>query len=89
MLSSGRRILVSAISIAEALRYPFPRVVPRADRARRRTMTVDAMIVATAVRHRADMIVSIDADFVKLAKRAGIDAKTPEDFRNRQIEIDL
>lgn len=40
----------------------------------------DALIIACAIRHRADMIISLDARLIRLASEADMSAKRPSDL---------
>jgi predicted nucleic acid-binding protein len=125
MLAAGRQLVVSAVSIAEALRFSNQRVVPRHrgievvafdDQAARilgeyfrdealkqvqqevgtarRVVSIDALIVASAIRYRAEVIVAIDGDIPALVAKANVEfrvitAQTPADFQVRQTDLGL
>jgi hypothetical protein len=47
----------------------------------------DAMIVACAVRHKANVIVSTDAGIRKLAERVGLECRAPSWFVAEQTKL--
>jgi predicted nucleic acid-binding protein len=46
----------------------------------------DAMIVACAIRHRADMIVSLDGGVLTLARSAKLSGRRPVELQARQVQ---
>lgn len=49
----------------------------------------DAMIIACAIRHRADCLVTLDTDMLTVAKQSGLMAALPSDFEAAQTEFAL
>jgi predicted nucleic acid-binding protein len=47
----------------------------------------DALIVACAIRHKADCLVTLDKTMGKLAEQAELPCKTPSDFLQRQTTL--
>lgn len=49
----------------------------------------DALIVACALRHRADSVITMDAGIKALASHVGIKAQSPCDFASKQLSLRL
>jgi len=47
----------------------------------------DAMIVACALRHRAESVITYDGQMVEMCRVAAIRSNTPQDFRDQQTDI--
>ena len=83
-----RQVFVVAFdrTAAEILGERFPPTVltvhrdESAARAPLHYIKYDAMIVACAVRHRANVLISCDADQRKLAAKVGLSAAVPSDY---------
>jgi predicted nucleic acid-binding protein len=55
---------------------------------KRRTVSIDALIVATAVRYRVECIVSLDEnDMPKVAELAGLPTRAPAHYFGRQTKL--
>ncbi|MBL8956232.1 MAG: type II toxin-antitoxin system VapC family toxin [Myxococcaceae bacterium] len=49
----------------------------------------DTLVIATAVRHRAECLVTLDGDQKKLAERVGLQVRHPRDFEDPQGSLPL
>lgn len=53
----------------------------------RQCLKVDAFIVATAIRYRAEVLVTVDPGMVQLAEHARIRCVHPQDFQEKQLTL--
>lgn len=88
---SGLEVIAFDRAAAELVGRHYPATEIKALAAalgiRQGLVKVDAMVVACAVRHRADAIVALDDDIKKIAKKFGADCHAPIDLLPTQAKL--